>query len=125
MRDPSSAVALSPLALHWMVPETGSVALGLGLSLLAVLGVRLWIAFRGDRVRVRTRDVSGQVVVADRVEGGVHHGGVHPRRGDAAREAEDRGGTGGRKGLKTLDLVLGIVASMLAIFGAVLTFGGG
>lgn len=118
-------VALSPLALHWMIPETGSVAFGLGLLVLAVLGVRLCLTFRGDRVRVRARDVSGQVVVADRVEGGVHHGGVHQHRGDAPQEPEDRGGTGGRQRLKTVNLVLGIVGSILAIVGAVLTFGGG
>jgi hypothetical protein len=97
-------------------PMLGMVLLALGVFLFAIFLLRS----RGSRrrtVRLRTGDVHGQVVVAEKIEGGVS-------------QVQDSGPTpkpavGAKSSLGWLDLVLGIVASLLAIAGALLLFQGG
>ena len=98
----------------------------IGYGLLAVGGVLLLVLVLrftrpgGDWKQVRARDVSGQVVVADRVEGGVRQHRVDEGPG---REPESKGKV--RKVFDWIDLVLGILVAILTIIGAIVAFGAG
>lgn len=88
----------------------GWIAIGVGGVIFIVLLLRL----HGDRRVVKARDVSGIVVMGD-VGGDVtqHHADAKP-------------GANGRpfRNVSWMNLILGIVASLLVIVGAVLGLGG-
>lgn len=102
-----------------MEPAIGYVLLALGGVLLLVLVLRITRP-GGDRKRVKARDVSGQVVVAERVEGGVTQ---HRVAAAPGRERERKGKV--RKVFDWIDLVLGILVALLTLVGAIVAFGGG
>jgi hypothetical protein len=102
-----------------MDPAIGYGLLAVGGILLLVLVLRI-VRPGGEWKQVKARDVSGQVVVADRVEGGVSQHRVDAQSGP---EAEDKGRA--RKAFDWIDLVLGILVSILTIIGAIVAFGAG
>lgn len=103
-----------------MDPVIGYVLLAAGVLLYVALVVRLMQSPRGDLKGVRARDVSGQVVVADRLEGGVTQHQVQPAPG--LPEAKTPGKV--RQAFDWIKLLLGIVATILSIAGAALAFWG-
>lgn len=102
-----------------MDPAIGYGLLAFAGILLLVLVLRI-VRPGGDWKQVTARDVSGQVVVADRVAGGVHQQRVDTGPG---RESESKGEV--RKTFDWIDLVLGILVSILAIVGSIVAFRGG
>jgi len=102
-----------------MEPVIGYGLLAVGGVLLLVLVLRITKP-GGDWKQVRARDVSGQVVVADRVEGGVQQ-----HRVDVGPGPEPEGKGKVRKVFDWIDLVLGILGAILTIIGAIVAFGGG
>jgi hypothetical protein len=101
-----------------MDPALGYGLLVIGGILLLVLVLRT-VRSGGDW-KVRARDVSGQVVVADRVEGGVLQ-----HRVDVGPGPEPEGKGKVRKVFDWIDLVLGILVAILTIIGAIIAFGAG
>lgn len=104
-----------------MDPWVGYALLGAGVVLYGVLAVWLVRSSRGGRKSVRARSVSGQVVVADRVEGGVTQHQAQPAPGRSEEKASGKV----RKGFDWVKLILGIVATILSIAGAILKLRGG
>lgn len=102
-----------------MDPAIGYGLLAVGGILLLVLVLRI-VRPGGEWKQVKARDVSGQVVVADRVEGGVSQQRVDSGPG---RESESKGQV--RKAFDWIDLVLGILVSILGIVGVIVAFGVG
>lgn len=104
-----------------MNPVIGYALLAAGVLLYVALVVRLVRSSGGDRKSVRARDVSGQVVVADWVEGRVTQHRVRPAPGRPEAKAPGRV----RETFDWIKLLLGIVATILSIAGAILGFSGG
>lgn len=102
-----------------MEPAIGYSFLALGGVLLLVLVLRITRP-DGDSKRVKARDVSGQVVVADRVEGGVSQ---HRVAAAPGREPEKKGEV--RKVFDWIDLVLGILVAIFTLVGGIIALGGG
>jgi hypothetical protein len=96
-------------------PSVGWILLGLSAVLWAVVVV-LAIRARKDRVSVRTRDVSGVVVVGD-VKGGVTQ---HQAAGAVSRPG-DSSGAAKRVG-RWVVWLLALLASILTTVGFILQF---
>lgn len=102
-----------------MDPALGYGLLAIGGILLLVLVLRS-VRPGGDWKQVRARDVSGQVVVADRVEGGVRQ-----HRVDVGPGPEPEGKGKVRKVFDWIDLVLGILVALFTLVGGIIALGGG
>lgn len=101
-----------------MEPAIGYGLLAVGGILLLVLVLRIKRP-GGDWKGVNARDVSGQVVVADRVEGGVTQ---HRVEAESGGEPEKKGKV--RKVFDWINLVLGILVAIFTIIGAIVALGG-
>jgi hypothetical protein len=96
-------------------PYIGWILLGFSAVLWAVV-VALGIRARRDRVSVRTRDVSGVVVVGN-VKGGVRQ---HQATGSGSRSGDSPGAA--RRAGRRVVWLLALVASILTTVGFILQF---
>lgn len=100
-----------------MEPDIGYVALALSAVLWVVVTV-LALRGRGRRTSVRTRDISGQVIVGNVT------GGVHQRQASGA-PAGEAGPPGPARRFGRWVVWIGLLASILTIVGFVLHYGFG
>lgn len=98
-----------------MEPDIGFVALGLSAALWVVVAV-LALRYRGRRTSLRTRDVSGQVIVGNVT------GGVHQRQAPGAPSGE-AGPPGPARRVGRWVVWIGLLASILTIISFVLEYG--